>query len=270
MSKVILLTGATDGLGALAAEMLAQAGHHLLLHGRNQTRLSHLADKLSAHTKIETYCCDLSSLKDVAKMADEVLANHQHIDVLINNAGVLRADNLRTNEGLELRFVVNAIAPYLLTTKLLQVIADSGRVVNLSSAAQATIVPQALGRFDDYSDMAAYSMSKLAITSWTRQMAVTQKDLLEDRVFVSVNPASLLGTKMVKEGFGIDGSDIAVGADIICRAALSDEFSAANGLYYDNDAKCFAPPHQDALDEALGTAIIAQMAETIAKVLNQA
>lgn len=266
MPKVILLTGATDGLGALAAEMLAKAGHHLLVHGRDQSRLSHLADKLSAYTKIETFCCDLSSLKGVAKMADDVLAAHQHIDVLINNAGVLRADTVRTNEALELRFVVNTIAPYLLTTKLLPLIPTGGRVVNLSSAAQATIAPEALGRFDEYSDMAAYSMSKLAITSWTRQMALAH----DDKVFVSVNPASLLGTKMVKEGFGIDGSDIAVGADIICRAAVSEEFRAANGLYYDNDAKCFAPPHQDALDEALGAAIIAQMSQTLAQVLNQA
>ena len=266
MRKIILLTGATDGLGALAAEMLAQAGHHLLLHGRNQSRLSQLADKLSAHTTIETYCCDLSSLAAVAQMADEVHAAHQHIDVLINNAGVLRADTVRTDEGLELRFVVNTIAPYLLTTSLLPLIPQGGRIVNLSSAAQKPILPEALGRFDDYSDMAAYSMSKLAITAWTRQMAL----LHDDKVFVSVNPASLLGTKMVKEGFGIDGSDITVGADIICRAAISDEFSAANGLYYDNDAKCFASPHEDALNEALGKAIIAQMSEISARVVNQA
>ena len=266
MSKVILLTGATDGLGALAAEMLARSGHHLLIHGRNQSRLSQLAERLSAHSMIDTYCCDLSSLAAVAKMADEVTEQHQHIDVLINNAGVLRADHLRTDEGLELRFVVNSIAPYLLTTKLLPLIPQGGRVVNLSSAAQASLSPQALGRFDDYSDMAAYSMSKLAITSWTRQMALAH----DDKVFVSVNPASLLGTKMVKEGFGIDGSDISVGADIICRAALSDEFRTANGLYYDNDAKAFAPPHQDALDEVLGAAIISEMTKTIATVLNQA
>ena len=109
MSKVILLTGATDGLGALAADMLARSGHHLLIHGRNQSRLSQLAERLSAHSTIDTYCCDLSSLAAVAKMADEVSEQHQHIDVLINNAGVLRADHLRTDEGLELRFVVNSI-----------------------------------------------------------------------------------------------------------------------------------------------------------------
>jgi NAD(P)-dependent dehydrogenase (short-subunit alcohol dehydrogenase family) len=264
MSKVILLTGATDGLGAYAAEMLARAGHHLLIHGRDQARLSALAEKLSMHSKIETFCCDLSSLRGVAQMADEVLSDHQHIDVLINNAGVLRAEACRTDEGLELRFVVNAIAPYLLTQRLLAAIPHGGRVVNLSSAAQASLTPKALGRFDDYSDMEAYSKSKMAITAWTRQMALAHGD----KIFVAVNPASLLGTKMVKEGFGIDGSDISVGADIICRAALSDEFSAANGLYYDNDAKCFAPPHQDALDEAIGAAIIAQMSETIEAIVN--
>ena len=264
MGKVILLTGATDGLGALAAEMLVAQGHHVILSGRRQERLDEMVKQLSVNGSAEGYCGCLSSLSAVAQMADEIAATHDKIDVIINNAGVLRADETRTADGLELRFVVNVIAPYLLTTKLLRLVPDGGRVVNLSSAAQASIIPQALSQYQAYTDMAAYAQSKLAITAWTRQMALSHSD----KVFVSVNPASLLGTKMVKEGFGIDGSDISVGADIICRAALSDEFADANGLYYDNDAKCFAPPHEDALDEAIGTAIIAEMTKIITTALN--
>ena len=70
---------------------------------------------------------------------------------------------------------------------------------------------------------------------------------------------------MVKQGFGIDGADITTGADIICRAALSDAFSDANGLYYDNDAKSFAPPHDGALDETLAKAYITEMDQLIAR-----
>ena len=73
---------------------------------------------------------------------------------------------------------------------------------------------------------------------------------------VAVNPGSLLATRMVTEGFGIAGSDVSIGADILCRAALSDEFASANGLYFDNDTKRFADPHTDALDEHKSSAVV--------------
>ena len=65
---------------------------------------------------------------------------------------------------------------------------------------------------------------------------------------IAVNPGSLLASKMVREGFGVAGSDLGIGADILTRAALTDEFSDANGKYFDNDAGRFGPPHADALD----------------------
>ncbi|MGC6517072.1 MAG: SDR family NAD(P)-dependent oxidoreductase [Candidatus Puniceispirillaceae bacterium] len=258
--KRILITGATDGLGARAAHMLAEQGHHLILHGRDQAKLDHIRSALPDKGALSVICCDLSSLSQTASMADEISRSSPEIDVLINNAGVLAAPAHKTKEGLELRFVVNCLAPYLLTLKLLPCLPSQGRVVNLSSAAQRPLVATELGQFAEYTDMEAYAKSKLAITSWTRQLAKAH----DDKVFVSVNPASLLGTKMVKEGFGIDGHDITTGADIICRAAISDEFSSANGLYYDNDAKSFGPPHEAALDDALGQDIITEMRRILA------
>ena len=67
-------------------------------------------------------------------------------------------------------------------------------------------------------------------------------------MIVAVNPGSLLGTKMVKEAYGRDGADIQIGADILVKAALSDEFADANGRYFDNDSGQFASPHPDAMD----------------------
>ena len=259
MQKTILLTGATDGLGAEAAILMASQGHHLIVHGRDEARLAQLQDRLTASAspdaKIEMVLCDLSSLKDVNRMADDLLARGHQIDVIINNAGVLKAPNTTTAEGFELRFVVNVIAPYLLVKKLLPSVPDKGRIVNLSSAAQNPLDAQEITRCASYSDMGAYAKSKLAITAWTKALS----DIYQDYVFVSVNPGSLLGTKMVKEGFGIDGADIMIGADIIFRAALSDEFEQANGLYYDNDAKQFGPPHELAQETVLGQALIHEM-----------
>lgn len=255
MSLTILLTGATDGLGARAAGMMAEQGHHLILHGRSQDRLDAMAKAFSAKTKISQICCDLASLQDVQEMAEKIAASHGPLDVIINNAGVLKAAETQTKEGLELRFVVNSIAPYLLTKRLLSQLAPQGRVVNLSSAAQRPLSADELARFQAYDDMDAYAKSKFAITSWTTRLAQQHSDIM----FVSVNPGSLLGTKMVKQGFGIAGADIDIGADIITRAALSDEFTNASGLYYDNDERAFGAPHPLVSDSTLADALIAEM-----------
>jgi len=67
-------------------------------------------------------------------------------------------------------------------------------------------------------------------------------------VIVSVNPASFLGSKMVQNAYGISGKDLQIGAYVLCRAALSDEFIDAAGKYYDNDTGRFDNPHPDAMD----------------------
>lgn len=64
-------------------------------------------------------------------------------------------------------------------------------------------------------------------------------------VIVAVNPASFLGSKMVKESYGVAGGDLNIGADILCRAALADEFADASGKYFDNGSDQFAQPHKN-------------------------
>lgn len=249
MKKTILLTGATDGIGLATAKMLLEQGHHLLLHGRNPQKLEDVAKNLSsqiAGANIETYVADLSSMSDVQKFADDVTEKHDSLDVLINNAGVFKTPETTTQDGLDVRFVVNTLAPYLLTKQLLPLLGNTGRVVNLSSAAQAPVNIEALNGRVELDDMGAYAQSKLAITMWTRILA---KKLTDGPMIVAVNPGSLLASKMVKEGFGVPGNDINIGADILTRAALSDEFADASGKYFDNDSGQFAPPHQDALDQ---------------------
>ena len=73
---------------------------------------------------------------------------------------------------------------------------------------------------------------------------------------VAINPGSFLGTKMVKEGFGVAGGDIRIGADILRRAALTSEFAAASGPYFDNDSGRFAAPHADALDRGKSQEVV--------------
>lgn len=249
MQKTILVTGSTDGIGLATAKMLASQGHTVLLHGRNPARLAAAQQALAALPgagPVESYLADLSRTGEVEALATAVAERHATLDVLINNAGVLRTPETLTPEGLDVRFVVNTIAPYLLTQRLLPLLGASGRVVNLSSAAQSPVDLEALAGRGQLADMSAYAQSKLALTMWSRHLALTLK--ADGPVIVAVNPGSLLASKMVKEGFGVDGADISIGADILVRAALADEFASATGKYFDNDSGRFASPHPDALD----------------------
>lgn len=249
MTKTILITGATDGIGLETAKVLVGSGHKVLIHGRSDAKLADTEGTLAQISdagEIETYRADLSGVSEVEALASEVAGKHSNLDVLINNAGVFKTPHPYTDDGLDVRFVVNTIAPYLLTKRLLPLLSVNGRVVNLSSAAQSPVDLDALAGKVRLNDSQAYAQSKLAITMWSSQLAASLGK--EGPAIIAVNPASLLASKMVKEAYGIAGSDLGVGADILVRAALSDEFADASGLYFDNDQGRFSSPHPDALD----------------------
>ena len=249
MQKTILITGATDGIGFETAKMFAAQGHNLLLHGRNPAKLKAAKDiltQVSAGGRFDSYVSDLSDMKEVAGLALTIAEDHDTLDVLINNAGVFKLSPPTTRDGLDMRFTVNAIAPYLLTKKLLPLLGPSGRVINLSSAAQAPVDLSALAGSGQLSDSLAYAQSKLALTMWSRTMGLSLKG--KGPTVIAVNPASFLGSKMVKQAYGVAGKDLRIGAEILYRAALSDEFASASGQYFDNDSGQFTPPHPDALN----------------------
>ncbi len=249
MQKTILITGSTDGIGLETAKVLSARGHHVLLHGRNPAKLERAKQALAEQpggARVEGYVADLSRMADVEAFASSVAERHEGLDVLINNAGVYHTPAPLTSSGLDLRFVVNTLAPYLLTQRLLPRLGASGRVINLSSAAQSPVDLRALAGRARLSDHAAYAQSKLALTMWSRDLARSLGD--EGPVIIAVNPGSMLGTKMVKQAFGVAGGDVRVGAEVLTRAALTEEFGAASGQYFDNDSGRFAPPHPDALD----------------------
>jgi len=241
MQKTILVTGSTDGIGLETARILVSLGHNVLLHGRNPAKLEEVERTLSEIAdggRVESYVSDLSRLGNVEELAKAVAENHSKFDVLINNAGVYKAHDVITQDGLDVRFAVNTIAPYLLTKRLLPLFGPSGRVINLSSAAQSPVDPEALAGRGKLSDSVAYAQSKLALTMWSRTMALSLKD--DGPAIIAVNPRSMLGSKMVKQAYGVSGGDLSIGAEILCRAALADEFAAASGQYFDNDSGQFA------------------------------
>jgi len=249
MKKTILVTGSTDGLGLETARMLVSRGHHVLVHGRSASKLADAEQVLQAlpgEGSVECHLANLSVMAEVETLAATVAEKHDRLNVLINNAGVFGVADPETKDGLDVRFAVNTIAPYLLTQRLLPLLGTSGRVVNLSSAAQSPVDLRAMASSASLSGNAAYAQSKLALTMWSRHLALSLGG--EGPAVIAVNPGSFLGTKMVKQAYGMDGQDVGIGADILCRAAMSDEFASASGEYFDNDSGRFASPHPDALD----------------------
>jgi NAD(P)-dependent dehydrogenase (short-subunit alcohol dehydrogenase family) len=236
MTKTILITGSTDGIGLLTARILAEMGHQILLHGRSTDKLEAAAAEVGGNSL--SFRGDLSSLNDTVALAEDIRAKAGRVDVLINNAGVLKADKPTLPNGLDVRFVVNTLAPFVLTQKLLPIVPQDGRVINLSSAAQAPVNIKAMKGGQRLDDMGAYAQSKRAITIWTQALAQAHP---QGPAFIAVNPGSLLASKMVREGFGVAGNDLRIGADILCRFALDDTATGDSGKYWDNDAERFAP-----------------------------
>ena len=264
MNKIILLTGATDGIGLETAKNLAAKGHTLLLHGRSSSKLEAVKNeliKLNPKANITLLEADLSDLAAVEQLAEKIKTQYKSIDVLINNAGVFKTPQTITADGYDIRFMVNTIAPYLFTQRLLPLMEQTGRVINLSSAAQAPVSLDVLKGQQALNDSEAYAQSKLAITMWTYHLAQSLGENAPS--IVAVNPASFLGSKMVKEAYGADGKDLSIGANILVRATLDDDFANIRGRYFDNDIGVWAEPHPDALNEIKNKKLISVLDEII-------
>ncbi|MEO1344238.1 MAG: SDR family NAD(P)-dependent oxidoreductase [Pseudomonadota bacterium] len=242
MTKTVLITGATDGIGLEAAKEFAAKGHKVLLHGRSADKMTRALEQVGGGA--EGYLADLTSLDATRTMASEIRTKHDRLDVLINNAGVLKAPQPIV-DGMDVRLIVNTLAPYVLAQALLPIMPKDGRILNLSSAAQARVDMATLTSGRKIDDMSAYSQSKLGITIWSQEMAKAHPD---GPTVIAVNPGSLLATNMVRDGFGIAGNDISIGSGILVELALGEGYDAHSGQYWDNDAGRFGPPNAAAKD----------------------
>lgn len=159
---LIVITGASDGVGAAAAAALRDNGHHVVIVGRSPEKTNRVADQLQA----ERHVVDFADLGAVRELAAKLLAAHPRIDVLANNAGGVFSNQRQvTQDGHELTFQVNYLAPFLLTELLTdRLIASRATVINTSSSGNR------LGRIDldnlegerRYRGTNAYSNAKLA------------------------------------------------------------------------------------------------------------
>ena len=237
--KTVLITGSTDGVGRHVATRLAAEGAKILIHGRSAERAKTLIDEIVKAGDIAPtfYQADLSSMAGTRELAAAVIRDHQRLDVFVSNAGIgSQSDGPQRQEsrdGHELRFAVNYLAGFLLTSELLPLLkaGASARIVNVASAGQQAI------DFDDvmlthgYSGVRAYCQSKLAQILFTVDLAEQLKG-----TGITVNalhPASYMDTTMVRQAGVTPWSSVETGADAILDLAASPSLEGRSGRYFD-------------------------------------
>jgi len=251
--RVVLITGATDGVGRLVARRLASQGVRVIAHGRDTQRGESLIKDLRAMGGSEPrlYLADFSSLTDVRRLAEKIQGEFRHLDVLINNAGIgygapgARRESSR--DGYELRFAVNYLAPYLLTRLLLPLVGQSApaRIVNVASIGQAPINFEDVMLERRYDGTQAYRQSKLALVMFTFDLA---NELAATSVTANcVHPATFMNTKMVRESGAKAMSTIEDGAEAILHLATGPDLEGKSGLFFDRMRPASA--HEQAYDE---------------------
>ena len=222
---VILVTGATNGLGREVAIRLAAGGAHVILHGRDSARGAEVLREIEQAGKgsARFYAADFASPAQIRQFAETILRDYSRLDVLVNNAGIgtVPADRQLTAEGHEVRFQVNYLSGFLLTRLLLPRLLASApsRVVNVSSLSASPV------DFDDvmiaksFSPMRAYGQSKLAQVMYTIDLA---EELKGKGITVNaLHPATLMPTGMVaKAGYPVR-STIDEGAKAVLQLVLA-------------------------------------------------
>jgi NAD(P)-dependent dehydrogenase (short-subunit alcohol dehydrogenase family) len=169
--RTIIITGASDGIGAAAARTLTAAGDTVVIVGRSPEKTAAVARELGA----EHHVADFARLDDVRELAATLLENHPRIDVLANNAGGIMAERGMTVDGFEKTLQVNHLAPFLLTNLLMpRLVENRASIITTSSAAARVfghIDLDDLGNERAYTPNKAYGDAKLANILFTRELA---------------------------------------------------------------------------------------------------
>lgn len=172
--QTVFVTGATSGVGRETALGLGRLGADVLVHGRDRSRGESVVGRLrSLGTDAEFLAADFADLDAIRDLANEVRDRVDTLDVLVNNAGAHIDRGRLTDDGIELTFAINHLAPFLLTRKLRETIPASGRVVTVASRVhrRASLDLDGVRSVEGYDGFDAYARSKLANVLFTRELA---------------------------------------------------------------------------------------------------
>jgi retinol dehydrogenase-12 len=244
--KVFLVTGATDGIGKVAAHEFGRRGAVLVLVGRSREKGERVVQEIvarSGNPHVELLLGDLSRMADVRDVADRFRARHDRLDVLVNNAGALFLDYQTSADGLEMTFALNHMAYFVLTTALLDRLraTPGSRVVSTSSGAHrfGKIDLATIAKRKGRAGNGAYADSKLATILFTRELA---------RRLGAQSTASCFHPGFVRTGFGSNNRGTTAwlmktlasmvartpekGAETLVWAATSAEAAESSGEYF--------------------------------------
>ena len=229
--KVVLVTGATNGIGKVTAHSLAGMGARVIIVGRDSQRTEATLQSIRSQTgsdQVDGFVADLSSQSEIKKLAEDFHARYDHLDVLVNNAGALFMKREENAAGIEMTFAVNHLNYFLLTNLLLDMLQASkpARIVNVSSEAHRG----AKLNFDDlqnqlgFSAMKAYGQSKLANIYFTYVLSANLEN--------SGVTANVLHPGFVATNFGrSNGGIFSPLFKIFQIAAISPEEGAQTSIY---------------------------------------
>jgi NAD(P)-dependent dehydrogenase (short-subunit alcohol dehydrogenase family) len=243
--KTVLVTGATDGLGLAVARRLAELGAGILVHGRNPQKLERVLARLPAGRSSgpHGYLADLSSLEETRRLARDIAAEHDGLDALVNNAGIVESERRLSTDGHELVFAVNYLSHFLLTLELLPLLSAgrSARVVSVASIGQQAIDFSDVMLERDYSAQRSYSQSKLAQIMFTFELA---ERLGPDSPVCAnaLHPATLMDTKMVRGFGGRVRSSVEEGMRATTRLVADAALEGVTGRYFDGEEEAAADP----------------------------
>ncbi len=263
-NKICLVTGATAGIGLAVAEALASLGAEVIIHGRNPTKTRAVASQVQTKTgnpRVGFLLSDFEDLKQVRRMADEYKEHYAHLDLLVNNAGAFYMSHRQSVDGIEMTFLVNHLAPFLLTNLLLESIVRKppARIINVSSGSHwysdgdfETIHPHR-----EFFGMKTYGRSKLANILFTRELA---RRLNGTGVTVNAVHPGQVATEIWNKSIPVVGPLIqwvmkrrlltpVQGADTIVYLAVSPEVEGVTGKYFVNRTE--APSSQQSQDGLL-------------------
>ena len=245
-NKIILLTGATSGIGKATAMSLAREGYRLVFTARNESKAEQTREEIirnSGNQNIQYLIGDLSLQSDVRKVADEFRSGHDHLDILINNAGGYFHTRKTTGDGFEYTFALNHLGYFSLTLRLLDLMrkSPSARIVNVASEASR------YGHMDfgdlmaekKYSGIKAYCQSKLANLLFTYEL---DRRLTGTGITVNALHPGTVNTNFAKNTGGFAGFLVRLytsfvrsaekGAETVIYLAESGEVGGISGKYF--------------------------------------
>jgi NAD(P)-dependent dehydrogenase (short-subunit alcohol dehydrogenase family) len=261
--RVVLITGATSGIGRATAVALARMGATLGLVARDRARADATVAEIAAATgnrDVAVFLADLGSQADIHRVAGELLARYPRIDVLVNNAGVVNLQRRTTVDGLEETFAVNHLGYFLLTLLLLDRLKASApaRIVNVASHAHKVVRGinwDDLGHERSYAWARVYGHSKLANVLFTRELArrlegsgVTVNAVHPGAVATRLGHQNAWWSALIAKTLGIFFRTPERGAETSIRLASSPELAGVTGRYFANGRE--ARPSAAAQDPA--------------------